>query len=396
MNRLSRYLLAECTQASLIALLVLTALVLLPQVLKLVDLWVNKSVSITILGMMTLLIIPKFLVASLPMALLVGTLTALGRLAQDSELTAMKASGVGLWHMIRPLALLPLAAALISLSLNWYWVPQAHVLFTQVKSALLASNTFSIKTQTFNQSIPGLTIYVHKQSQGGRLLEGLLIHDAREPDHPVTLVARSGALHRNSDGDTAILLREGSRHQSLPEGKFRQLAFATYDLPLGVDLGASSKEGDEERKITAFSGAQLLEQTQSSDPQQAYEAIQEQHRRLAIPIATAILGLLAIPLGTQHAQRTGRSYGLVVAVLVMIAQFVLLNLGEAMAKRHVVSPLVGLWSPNLIMALFTLYVLRLAHYDRGLRFADWLSQLLSVIPQRLLRKGPPASPRAEG
>nr|CRH06618.1 putative Permease YjgP/YjgQ family protein [Candidatus Magnetococcus massalia] len=390
MNRLSRYLLAECTLTTVVALVVLTTLVLLPQVLKLVDLWVNKSVSISVLGQMVLLITPKFLVASLPMALLVGILIGLGRLAQDSELIVMKASGISLLRIFYPLSIPIVTVALISLMLNWYVVPGSHTLFTQIKHALLSENTFNVKAQTFNHTIPGLTIYVNRQSHGGRILEGLLIHDDRDTKQPVTLIAKTGMLHSGSDGQTALMLQHGSRHQRTEDNRYRQLDFATYDLALGIRLDKNAPP--KKSKMRAFTASELEQARLSGDPRLSNKADREFHRRYALPVATLILGFIAIPLAMQQNQRSGRSYGFVVAILIIIIHFLLLTFGEAMAKRGAVSPMIGLWTPNLIMALFTTYLSVMSHYDRPIAPFAWLEQAISLLPHRLLRTAEDEAP----
>ncbi|ABK45173.1 permease YjgP/YjgQ family protein [Magnetococcus marinus MC-1] len=388
MKRLSRYLLTECALTSFTALVVLTTLVLLPQILMLVDLWVNKSVSVSVLGKMVLLIMPKFLVASLPMALLVGILIGLGRLAQDSELIVIKASGISLLRIFYPLSVPIVVVTACSLYLNWFLVPDSHTLFQNIRVALLSQNTFSIKTQTFNNTIPGLTIYVNRQSHGGKLLEGLLIHDERDPDMPVTVIAKSGMLHRGSTGETALLLKEGSRHQMAPGNAYRRLNFSTYDLELGIAFETESSSGD--RAIRSYSIADLEQARIAQDPLLASEAEREWHRRFAIPLATLLLGFLAIPLAMQQNQRSGRGFGFIVAISVLILQFILLTLGEAMAKRGLISPAMGAWSPNLALLLFTSYVTYMAYHDRPIRLFQWLGAVLAMLPQRMLQTTNPS------
>ncbi|MEG3640309.1 LPS export ABC transporter permease LptF [Magnetococcus sp. PR-3] len=383
MKRLSRYLLTECAVTSFTALVVLTTLVLLPQILKLVDLWVNKSVSIAVLGKMVLLIMPKFLVASLPMALLVGILIGLGRLAQDSELIVIKSSGISLLRIFYPLSIPILVVTFFSLYLNWFLVPGSHNMFQSIKGALLSQNTFTIKTQTFNSAIPGLMIYVNKQSHGGKLLEGLLIHDERDPKQPVTVMAKTGMLHRSTSGETALLLKDGSRHQVSPGNLYRQLNFSTYDLELGVKFDTGGKKGA--RKMRAYSIADLDKARQADNPQLANKAEREWHRRFAIPAATALLGFLAIPLAMQQNQRSGRGFGFIVAIVVLIIQFVLLTFGEALAKREVVTPAIGIWTPNLALLMFTSYVTYMAYHDRPIKLFQWLGTILAMLPQRMLQ-----------
>lgn len=389
MNRISRYLFRECGFSTLAALLVLTFVVMLPQVLRLVDFWVNKGVSVTVLGHMILLSLPQVLVAAIPMALLIGTLLTLGRLAQESELVILKACGISLYQVMRPVALLALLYTLLALLLNMVWLPYAFHQFSVLKKALISASTLALKSQTFNHTLPGVTIYIGEQDAKNNVLNRVLVHDQRNKAGIVTLTARRGQIAALPNGGTLLSLQDGTRHQKIGEHVSRELIFSTYNMDLGVDLElqaqASTKHLDE------MSPGALYTLTHTGHAKQAYAARMEWHRRLAFPVATFILGIFAVPLGMQQSHRSGRSYGFIVAVLTLITHFFLLSLGEAMANKHVLDPLVGFWLPNTLMLGLTGYVTFITHRGRPLGPAVWLAQMLAQMPQKLLR--PTKEPR---
>lgn len=383
MNRISRYLFLECAISSLIALVVLTFVVMLPQVLRLVDLWVNKGVSVMVLGKMTFLAMPQFLVAAIPMALLIGVLMTFGRLAQESELVILKACGVSIYQIMRPVALLAMLYTLFALLLNMIWLPYSFHQFSILKKALVASTTLALKPQTFNHTIPGLTIYVGEQDIKNHLLKGVLVHDQRKPDYTVTLTARSGQIQSLPGGETVLFLSDGTRHQKIADNQYRELVFAAYNMDLGIALGL--KTHDVKQQLDELSPGELLVLMRDKTTEKYHDARMEWHRRLAFPLATMILGLFAVSLGMQQSHRSGRSYGFIVAILTLIVHFFLLSLGESLARKHILGPIGGFWLPNLIMALLTGYVTVMTHRDRPFRLAIWLTQSLSTLPQWLLR-----------
>ncbi|MEO5376288.1 MAG: LPS export ABC transporter permease LptF [Magnetococcus sp. DMHC-6] len=383
MKCLSRYLFKECTHSTLLAVGVLTFVILLPQVLNLVDLWVNKGVSVVILGEMTVMLIPKILSITLPIALLIGILMALGRLSQDSELVVMQACGTSLYQIVRPISILVISATLLSLWLTWVATPLSSYQFFRLKNALISTATLAIKPQTFNQTIPNLTIYVQAQDPKGKQLHGLLVHDRRDPKNPITLTAQKGLLHLSSDGETALLLEHGGRHQKFSNGNFQLLNFDSYDLNLGITLGIQFKEGRE--KLQQLDAEQLTLATHDKNSERSHEARIVWHRRMAIPAATFILGILAIPMGIQQSHRSGRGYGFVIAIFILILHFLLLGLGEAMTYKKTVDPLIGFWSPNLLMTLLTLYIIKVTNQGRTFKIILWLTQILPTLPRRLLR-----------
>lgn len=388
MNRLFRYLFIECVQTSVIAVGTLTFLLMLPQVLLMVDLWVNKGASFHVLQQMILLAIPQFLVGTLPMALLLGILMAMGRMAQDNELVVMHTSGVSIWQITRSIGTLVVIFTGFSLLLNWIWVPTAFYEFSVLKKALLSSTaSLSMQPKTFNRDIPGLMLYIDHQNLQSGVLEGVLIHDQRIPNEVVTITARRARPHTRADNKAALYLEEGSRHWIAPNGHYRQMQFNTFDLGLDVVLGLIPQHKKEE--LEELGPKELYDVIHSGPPERRYLARLEWHRRLAFPAATMIMGLLAIPLGLQQSHRFSRGYGFVAALMILILHFLLLASGEALAGKQIVTPLVGFWLPNLIMACLSGYVFMLTARGRLLLGIGWLTQTFSWWPQRLLRASAP-------
>ncbi len=384
MTRLFRYIFSECAIASVLVLFVLTFLILLPRMLVLLDLWVNKGVAVGVFIDMILWLIPQFVVAVAPMALLIGILLALGRLAQDSETVVLKASGVSLYQILFPIATLVSLFTILNVVLNMTLVPASFHRFAILRSALLSSNTLALKPQTFNQTISGLTIYIHERSETGGILHGILIHDERKPDEIVTLTARSGQLLIQGAQNSILLLQDGSRHEKLPGGRFRQLRFSSYNLDLGVSLGLREEQHQSSHKEMGLT--HLWRAIAMDDPEESLKANAELHRRLAFPVAGFILGLFSVSLGLQQSHRTGRAYGFVVAVLVLILHFMLLSFGEAAVQRGLMPTVVGFWFPNALMAIITLYVTIHTARDGSFKVFIWLSQFISLLPQRFLRE----------
>lgn len=364
-------------------LFVLTFLIMLPRILNLVDLWVNKGVAIGVLGNMILWLMPQFVVSVTPMALLIGILLALGRLSQDSETVVLKASGVSLYQILFPIATLVSLFTIATVILNMTWVPDSFHRFATLRNALLSSTTLALKPQTFNQTIPGLTIYIHEKSENGTTLHGLLIHDERKTEETVTLTARIGQLKLEGSEESILFLQDGSRHEKLPGKRYRQLRFASYKLDLGVSLGMK-----EEYRKTGFKEmdiGKLIHSMVTNDPEESLKARAELHRRLAFPMAGFILGLFSVSLGLQQSHRSGRAYGFVVAILALLLHFMLLSFGEVAVQRGLMSTETGYWFPNALMALVTLHVTIHTARDRSLKIFDWLSQFLSSLPERFLR-----------
>ncbi|MBF0285731.1 MAG: LptF/LptG family permease [Magnetococcales bacterium] len=368
---------------TLASLAVLTFLVMLPQVLRLTDFWVNKGASFEVLGRLTALTFPRVLLASLPMALLTGILLCLGRMSQESEIVVLKASGVGLTQMARPFAVLVTGCALLSLWLTASWAPQTRYAFSLLKEDLQSGAAVLFQSQSFQQPMEGLMLYFQGQdAQGG--MSGVVIHDARAAKEAVTISARQGRLQRDPQGKLSLMLEHGSRLSTLSDGASRMLHFETLDVDLGLKNRPSPRQGGKEW-VEDFTLGELSAAIESApEPTMRHRARVEWHRRLAMPAATFVLGMLSIPLGLQS-HRASRAYGFVVALILLTLHFSLMMAGGVMANSGKLHPVLAYWGPNGTLALLTLYVFVMTARERPMRWAEALAEGLAALPQRLLR-----------
>src|SRR5215218_2623982 len=99
---LRRYFMREVAVPFLLGIGVFTFILLIARMLKLVELVVNRSVPIFEIAKLFAYILPTFLEVTVPMALLLAVLLSFGRLSADSEIVALKTSGISLYQMMVP------------------------------------------------------------------------------------------------------------------------------------------------------------------------------------------------------------------------------------------------------------------------------------------------------
>ncbi len=100
MRILTRYILKEVLSHAFLGGVLFTFVLLMPNLPSLMELVVRNSTSQGIVAEIFLLMLPNMFVVTIPMAVLVGILLGLSRLAADSEITAMRASGIGVWSFV--------------------------------------------------------------------------------------------------------------------------------------------------------------------------------------------------------------------------------------------------------------------------------------------------------
>src|SRR5438067_1245711 len=149
MSVLDRYILRQCLSIMLFVTAVLTLTVWLAQSLRLVDLIVNRGLSVEIFAYLAVLILPRFLNIVLPIGAFIAVLFVFNRLTSESELVVMRAAGIGPLSLARPVLILAGIACLMLLSLSAYFLPASNREFKDLQfeirnrfvSALLQEGT---------------------------------------------------------------------------------------------------------------------------------------------------------------------------------------------------------------------------------------------------------------
>src|SRR6185369_15687151 len=170
---------------------------------------------------------------TVPMALLLAILLGFGRLASDSEVVALKTSGVSLYQMTMPVALFMVLASLATFAIAIWVRPWSNgalreQLFQVVKSRVSAG----FKEKVFNADFPGLVIYIEEIEPGGGTLKGILIADSRRPNDRNTVIAKIGLLVPNEAAKTVTLrLLDGTIYGiGGSENAFQKTEFTLYDV----------------------------------------------------------------------------------------------------------------------------------------------------------------------
>ena len=377
------YILKETLPILLIGLLTFTVILLMDKILKLIELIVS-GVSLSQILMLLFFISPSFLIFTIPMAFLLGTLLSFGRLSGDSEITAFKASGVSLYQLFFPISILSISAYLLTTFLVFYGLPWGNQGFMATLYQIAQSKAnIEIKERVFNDMFNGLVVYVDKVPLQGKKMEGILIYDERDGENVHTIFAKEGFLVNNPETQEIVLrLLNGDIHRLESKTKvYQKLKFDTYDLR--IELG----------KTFAAWGARLKEHEMSVD--EIKEKIKkmksfgldttsqevELHKRYAIPFACIVFGLIGVPLGIQP-RRSGRSYGFILSIFIILAYYISLTASELLALKKTLPPFLAGWTPNLIFFGLGVYLLVKAANESPFKPLIGLNEGLDFIQRK--------------
>jgi lipopolysaccharide export system permease protein len=264
------------------------------------DLVVNRGQSASTFVYLNVLMFPSLLSDVLPIALFSAVFYTLHHLHNDSELVVMWSAGYSRWLIAWPIVALAGLSLIINLFLNLYLMPSGYRAMKdkiyEIRSDLA---TQLIKEGTFTNPSKGLTVYIREATSTGEL-RGILVHDNRNENHPITYMAESGILIRK-DREPELVMKKGNI-QSIHDPS-RPPAFTSFDR-YSLDLSAFITEQTEvrreyrERFLSELFNPDL---TRKWDSDNVARLKAEGHNRLASPfynIAFALIAVVAVTGGT--------------------------------------------------------------------------------------------------
>jgi lipopolysaccharide export system permease protein len=378
------YILKETLPIFFIGLLTFTVILLMDKILKLIELIVTRGVSFSKILMLLLFISPSFLVFTIPMAFLLGTLLSFGRLSGDSEITAFKASGVSLYQLFLPISILSIIAYLFTSFLVFYGLPWGNRGFMATIYLIAQSKAdIEIKERVFNDVFDGLVVYVDKVPIQGKRIEGVLIYDERDKEKVNTIFAKEGFLNSDPKSQEVVLrLLSGDIHRFEPKTKvYQKIKFDTYDLKLelGKTFAAMGKKL-KEHEMSIDEIKEKIEKMKKKGEDTTGQEV-ELHKRYAIPFACIVFGLIGVPLGIQP-RRSARSYGFILGILILMTYYMSLTASEILAMRKTIPVFLAGWTPNLLFSGLGVYLLVKTAKESPFKPLIWLTEGLDFIRQK--------------
>jgi lipopolysaccharide export system permease protein len=332
MTSLDRYILRQCLSMMIFVTAALSAAVWLAQSLRLVDLIVNRGLSVELFLYLALLILPRFLNIVLPIGAFIAVLFVFNRLTSESELVVMRAAGLGPLVLARPVFILAGLAFLTLMSLSAYFLPASNREFKDLQfeirnhfvSALLQEGAFTTISDK-------LTIYIGGRNERSEVI-GLLVNDDRDPQQPVTILAERGAFANSAQGSRIIMVNGSRQRFDRASGKLSVLTFERYTLDLDMlrDAPVVRFRDAQERFL-----GELFWPPADLDASTRHSFLVEGHQRLVVPLA--VFSFVMIPLACLLPGELNRrgQLGRVLLAIGFALLFQALDLGiKNVASRH--------------------------------------------------------------
>jgi lipopolysaccharide export system permease protein len=388
---LDRYIFREMLPSFFLSMTALMLVLFLNKIFRLADLVVSKGASLLSIIKVLAYIMPSFLVITIPMSLLVASLSAFSQLSADSEVTAMRASRISLYGMVRPVVFFALACFALTAVTSLVLVPGADAalkahLFNMVKSRAMVG----IEPGVFSSTFDGMVIYVDKMQSLDRI-DGIFISDERSAKDPYAIVAKRGRLIADPQSlNVTLAMQEGSIHvQPKDEHAYTLMGFDSARLYLDIN-NALLQRGTPRKGYEDFGSLELLREVRRlrQEGKPAYSPETELHKRLSIPFACLILGLIGVPLGIRRS-RTGKSAGVAIALLVFLVYYIIIGTATNLAETGTFHPALAFWLANGLMMLAAGLFVLIKGREINFMIGHKISMLYYDLKSRMKNAGKP-------
>ncbi len=348
---LTRYILGEVVSHALIGAAVFTFILFTRDLGRILELVVRNSAPLPSIAEIFFYTIPVALTYTIPMGVLVGILIGLSRLSADSEVTAMRASGLSVWSFLRVCSIFVVFAWLLALANSVYVAPRSLASLDNLQSRLQSSQaSFEVQPRVFYEGFPKIILYVQdvKAMAGGALWKGVFLADLSDPAAPRVTLAREGLLVSQGADRLDLHLTDGSTHESDPKNPdlYQISTFQVTDIPIQVPA-AQGRQQSEPATLSQMNIGQLLATARTADATTRRWTLIEFHRRFALPTACLVLAMVGVPLGLSS-KKGGKSSGFVLTILLVFLYYSISLIGVSLARQSRLSPAAGVWMADLI------------------------------------------------
>ncbi len=317
--------------------------------------------------------LPSFLVLSFPMAVLLSTLLAYGKLSSNSELLALKSIGIQTSRIITPAIALSIFMTGLTFYFNDNLVPASNklaettlragigssfssgegkdnIMFSRYGSRINASNKKPTKINTL------LTHIFYASWYENNIMEGVTVLDFSREDFQQILKAKTGRYDKKN---SSWIFSDGSIVSISPSGQATNIQFKEYTYPFvegPMELAKVPKDATEMTLKQAIQAEKIYKKTGNlKEVRRIKVRIQE---KFTLPFACLVFGLIGSSLGSKSNLRSSKSQGFGLSVILILIYYLMSFIFSSFGVKGILPPIFAAWLPVLISLGGGIYLLR--------------------------------------
>jgi len=333
-------------------------LLLMERVMSFVSLMTNGYATILDFFLLIFYSVPPTLAITMPMSTLMGALISIGRLSNDSEITAIRAGGIRLNSIFLALYITGIGLGVLSFYLTDYFVPKGNIKFRSLYQNLtIARPDVQIDVHSINQITGNVLLLVDEVDERTGDLRNVTIFESKEGEDTKTITAKRGWFLSGSRSKQYITLRLENGTIIDPKDKtgekFDSTLFTTMDLNIFLSTREMKNIVKTPRDMNLKElRAQMLQEEKGTVVYNTY--VVEYHKKIAIPFACVLFVFLGTPFVITRG-RSGKGLGLGVGVLIIFLYYIFLLFLERIGRTGTIPPAIAIWLPNLLFFVAGIY-----------------------------------------
>ena len=392
MRLLTRYILKQLFMPFIFSLIIIVFVLFTQFLLRAIDRFIGKGLDIGTIFEYLFLNLGWISALAVPMAVLVAALMAFGQFSEDNEITAMRASGISFTTIVRPALVMGLLISIILILFNSFIMPEMNF-----KARMLSGDIYrkrpdlNIEPGYFMDDLPSYSMII--KDKEGDVLKDVRIFSKGINESQTSIHSKTGQL---STIDDAIILDlyDGEIHElDLNDyGNYRRIEFDKHKITIPADDLFLIRTGMDSLVPPSLEASQLLLENYknafSADTSNSGDVIYrkekdidvvsrqltneynllrsyakssnkynvELHKKFSLPVASILFIMTGASLGVLFRKggftiATGLSFGF------FLIYYILMIGGEDLADRTILTPMVGVWSPNIILLIIATYLM---------------------------------------
>ncbi len=357
---INRYITLEIVPTFFTGLLVAVFIIIATRTLSLTEMVVSKGARLSDMAWLVAYLLPDVIAFALPAVVLMAVVTAFLRLSADSEIIALKSSGVSLYQMLPPVVLFAAAASFMSLFVSLVAVPWGNTSFKDLVFRIAESQaSLGIQERVFSEPFDDIVFYINDFSREDGSMRDVFVADRRDPETAHTVIAdRAFLVSHTRERVINVHFKFGTIFMvDRNGGSARSIDFDTYDINIELkDMMAaldSRKKSPKEMTV-----GESIEELRNGRPGSAhYNAVMVKlMEKFSISAAVFIMCIIGVPLGA-HLKARGRSAGIGLSLFVFMLYYLFFAGARSIGEAGVVHPAAGVWAPVVFLAVCCLIFL---------------------------------------
>jgi lipopolysaccharide export system permease protein len=310
------------------------------------------NMAFTILG----LHLPEIIVITIPIGVLLGTLLVFNRMSGDSEIIALRTSGVSFYRiMVAPL-LFGVMTSIVSFAINETIVPVANRTSKKLEFLAVYKSEMPAGQANFTYMERGKDLKLDRVFYigyyTGKIIQNVIILDFTRDKLVQIICASSGVWDRGQ-----WLLKEGRTYALAGDSDItRILQFKSLIIP-GIK---NAQEALESNNVTPKE-MNMVELTHYVDILKRSNAVTNDllvhlYQKITQPLACLIVALAGAPLGLL-ARRSKSNIGLIYSAIIVFLYYVLQSSSGALGEAGRIDPMLAAWLPNIVIGIIGVVIL---------------------------------------